>query len=187
MTLEHHRFLAREFPEFKDRIHELKQSSEAFRALYAEYEALDNEILRIEQDIETPSDDYTESLKQRRVALKDRLYDLLTGRLRPEADTEEYVIRHKFRTPINPAEVARDWSGRGYSCDQFVDPPGREWKDFTHRTNELVTVTEGRLEVDMHGVTYRLAPGDELFIPKGASHTVRNTHAEQTRWLYGYD
>jgi uncharacterized protein YdcH (DUF465 family) len=187
MTLEHHRFLAREFPELKDRIHELKQNSEAFRALYEQYEALDNEILRIEQDIETPSDEYTESLKQRRVALKDQIYDLLTGRLRPEADTEEYVIRHKFRTPINQGEVARAWSERGYSCDDFVDPPGREWKDFTHRTNELVTVTEGQLEVDMHGATHRLEPGDELFIPKGASHTVRNTHTEETRWLYGYD
>ena len=172
MTLEHHRFLAREFPELKDRIHELKQNSEAFRALYEEYEALDNEILRIEQDIETPSDEYTESLKQRRVTLKDQIYDLLTGRLRREADTEEYVIRHKFRAPIDHGEVARDWSERGYSCDDFVDPPGREWKDFTHRSNELVTVTAGQLEVEMHGVSYRLEPGEVGVFAGSAIHAI---------------
>jgi hypothetical protein len=63
------------------------------------------------------------------------------------------VIRYKFGTPINHDEVARNWSEHGYSCDEFVDPPGREWKDFTHPTNELVTVTKGQLEVDMHDVT----------------------------------
>lgn len=79
MEIEHHHDLAHEFPEFKQRIHALKQTSAEFRQLYEDYAALTREIYRIEQDIETPSDDYTEELKRRRVRLKDRLYALLRG------------------------------------------------------------------------------------------------------------
>jgi len=41
--------------------------------------------------------------------------------------------------------------------------------------------------VNMRGQSYVLEPGDELFIPRGATHTVRNVHAGTTRWLYGHD
>lgn len=187
MEIEHHRDLAHEFPELKQRIHELKLSSVQFRGLYAEYQAVDDEVHRIEQEIETPSDDYTEALKTRRVHLKDRLYGMLTGRIPIEAPSDEYVTRHRFRRPVDHGEVARDWVQRGFSCAAFTGPPGQAWRDDRHDTNELVTVVEGRLEVLLHGERYALEPGDELFIPRGARHTVRNIHAGTTRWLYGYD
>lgn len=187
MTLEHHRDLAHEFPALKHQIHELKQSSAEFRHLYDEYQSLDNEVLRIEQEIETPSDEFVENLKRRRALLKDRLYGYLSGRLHPQAGTEEYVVRRKFRRPVDHGEVRRDWAERGYSCAPFTDPPGQVWRDYLHDCNELVTVVDGALEVEMHGVKYALAPGDELFIPRAAVHTVRNTGAGETRWLYGYD
>ena len=88
MNLEHHRDLAHEFPDLKERIHALKVSSREFRGLYAEYEALDNEIHRIEQDIETTSDAYAEQLKFKRVRMKDRLHGLLTGRIQTRDDTQ---------------------------------------------------------------------------------------------------
>jgi uncharacterized protein YdcH (DUF465 family) len=81
VNLEHHRDLAHEFPELKARIHELKLSSASFRRLYKEYQALDDEIHRIEQDIETTSDAYAEELKFKRVRLKDHLHGVLTGRI----------------------------------------------------------------------------------------------------------
>ncbi len=37
------------------------------------------------------------------------------------------------------------------------------------------------------GETVTLEPGDEVFIPKGARHSVRNIHHSTTAWLYGYD
>lgn len=187
MNLEHHRDLAREFPELRHRIHELKLSSGEFRSLYEEYQAVDDEVHRIELDIETPSDDYTEQLKRRRVLLKDRLYGLLTGRRPSTPPANEFVIRHKFRRPVDQGEVVRDWIQRGFSCEAFTDPPGQEWRHFVHDTNELVTVVEGRLDVTLHGENYLLEPGDELLIPRGAEHTVRNLHTGKTRWLYGYD
>lgn len=73
---EHHH-LAEEFPDFKDRIHQLKVINPAFAALVDEYNAIDDEIYRIEEQIETPSDDYTEKLKKQRLSLKDELYQLL--------------------------------------------------------------------------------------------------------------
>ena len=76
MTLEHHKF-AHEFPQFKDAIHELKVSDAGFAAQMKEYDELDDEIYRIEEGIETPSDDYTETLKLKRVELKDKLFAIV--------------------------------------------------------------------------------------------------------------
>ena len=187
MELTHHRNLSQEFPELKARIRELKLESPAFRGLYAEYQAVDNEIYRIEQEIETPSDDYTEDLKRRRVLLKDRLYGMLTGRIPAVVETDEFVVRHKFAQPVDVAAVTRDWIRRGFSCRAFTDPPGQVRRDYVHDIDELVTVVDGLLEVAMHGENWVLAPGDELYIPRGVTHTVRNLHAGTTRWLYGYD
>ena len=38
---------------------------------------IDDEIYRIEEQIETPSDEYTESLKKQRLLLKDQLFQML--------------------------------------------------------------------------------------------------------------
>jgi len=76
--LEHHHDLSREFPEFKERIHELKQTDRHFSRLYDEYQDIDKEIFRIEEEIETPSDQYTEELKKNRLRLKDELYTILS-------------------------------------------------------------------------------------------------------------
>ena len=99
----------------------------------------------------------------------------------------ERLIRSKFRVPVDRDEVARDWRARGFSCGLFVDPPGREWLDFVHGTNELVTVVEGRLKMVVAGETHIMEAGDEVFIPSGASHSVINIHQGISRWLYGYD
>lgn len=74
---EHHH-LATEFPEHKDRIHELKVSNNAhFMKLYGEYNDIDNEIYRIEEGIENTSDDYLEEKKKKRLALKDELLAII--------------------------------------------------------------------------------------------------------------
>ena len=99
----------------------------------------------------------------------------------------DLLKKSKFAVPVEKAVVAQDWSNRGYSCEWFVDPPGREWNDFVHGCNELVTVVEGRLEMTVGRKSYMLQPGDEVCIPKGALHSVKNIHSATTRWLYGYD
>lgn len=76
MLGEHHS-LTKEFPEYKEKIHELKTGDAHFAKLFDEYEELDKEIIRIEEQIETPSDDYTEELKVKRVNLKDQLMAMI--------------------------------------------------------------------------------------------------------------
>lgn len=98
-----------------------------------------------------------------------------------------YVTHNKFAVPINHNIVVHAWRARGFSCDTFVDPPGREWNDFVHATNELVTVIDGQLSLTIAGEELIIEPGDEVFVPKGAYHSVKNIHHAATRWLYGYD
>ena len=82
--------------------------------------------------------------------------------------------------------VATDWLARGFSCDLWVDPPGQCWEDFVHPVDELLQLMEGRIEVEIAGQVFRPEPGEELLIPAGTNHSVRNIGAATSRWLYGY-
>lgn len=93
----------------------------------------------------------------------------------------------KYGKPVDRSAIAANWRKRGYTCDVFVDPPGRQWKDFVHASNELLAVAEGRLEVTIVGESFVAEPGDEVFIPRGALHSVRNIDRGVTRWLFGYE
>ena len=99
----------------------------------------------------------------------------------------ELVARGRFAPPVSRAAVAADWQSRGYSCHTFVDPPGQQWNDFVHDTNEVVTMQEGRLELTVRGEAVIAEPGDEVYVPRGAIHSVHNIHHGTTRWLFGYD
>ncbi|MDH5300831.1 MAG: DUF465 domain-containing protein [Gammaproteobacteria bacterium] len=74
---EHHDNLVKEFPEYKDKIHQLKANNAHFNKLYHEYQHLDREIWGFEEGEETPSDDYVEQQKKKRAVLKDQLYAML--------------------------------------------------------------------------------------------------------------
>ena len=74
--LKHHP-LIEEFPEHKDKIHELKVNNNHFRRLAFEYEGIDKAIVRAEQGIEILGDSYLETLKKERLALKDLLFGML--------------------------------------------------------------------------------------------------------------
>ena len=69
--------LFHEFPEYRDRIAELKDADPRFAHLYDDYHVVNDEVERIELEIETPSDQYTETLKKQRLHLKDEIYAIL--------------------------------------------------------------------------------------------------------------
>lgn len=69
--------LHHEFPEFKDKIHELKMSDGHFQRLFKEYDEIVHKLHQIEQEIETPSDDVIEEMKKQRLHLKDQLFVML--------------------------------------------------------------------------------------------------------------
>ena len=70
MSLEKHD-LVHEFPEYRERIHELKINDAHFRGLFDQYHQVDHEIHRLEQGVEVSSDEYLEEKKKSRLNLKD--------------------------------------------------------------------------------------------------------------------
>jgi uncharacterized protein len=69
--------LADEFPEYKDRIHELKVANAHFQRLFDSYHEVNREIHRAEAAGLNISDEHYEDLKKKRMALKDDLFALL--------------------------------------------------------------------------------------------------------------
>jgi uncharacterized protein YdcH (DUF465 family) len=76
MSVEHHD-LIHEFPDLKDRIHELKVSDHHFRNLFEEYHALTRSVENMENEVTPASTRTEEEAKMRRVHLKDELYRML--------------------------------------------------------------------------------------------------------------
>lgn len=76
MSLEKHDLL-HELPESKDAIHKLKMTDQHFAKLFDTYHDIDHEVNRIEQGVETTSDEYLEEQKKKRLSLKDQLYSMI--------------------------------------------------------------------------------------------------------------
>ncbi|GKS58373.1 hypothetical protein YTPLAS18_19000 [Nitrospira sp.] len=87
---------------------------------------------------------------------------------------------------INRLVVEGSWHSRGFSCAVWVDPPGQVWEDYVHSTDELVMLIEGTLEFAIEGRVSRPEIGQEVCIPAGIRHSVRNVGGTTARWLYGY-
>ncbi|MBN8702164.1 MAG: DUF465 domain-containing protein [Bacteroidetes bacterium] len=69
--------LLHEFPQHKQKIHDLKVSDNHFRKLFDEYHEVDHHIHRIETDAEKTTDDHLTELRKKRVHIKDQLYTYL--------------------------------------------------------------------------------------------------------------
>jgi mannose-6-phosphate isomerase-like protein (cupin superfamily) len=93
---------------------------------------------------------------------------------------------HVTMSSIDRKKVAADWAKKGFSCELWIDSPGQRWEDFTHATDELVVVLEGKMEFEIAGRVCHPEIGEELLIPAGALHSARNIGKSTTRWLYGY-
>jgi uncharacterized protein YdcH (DUF465 family) len=77
MSVEHHD-LIHEFPELKERIHDLKVGDAHFRRLFDEYHELTRSIENMENEVTPVATRTEEDAKLRRVHLKDELYKMLT-------------------------------------------------------------------------------------------------------------
>jgi uncharacterized protein YdcH (DUF465 family) len=69
--------LHHEFPEYEKEIRHLKMNNNHFARFFKEYDELTHEILRIQQGIENPSDEYVETQKKKRLFFKDELYFMI--------------------------------------------------------------------------------------------------------------
>ena len=71
--------LAEEFPEFVEKMHELKSSNAHFARISDEYHEINRAVHRAETNVE-PTDDFNmETMRKQRMALKDEIYGMLTG------------------------------------------------------------------------------------------------------------
>ena len=75
---------------------------------------------------------------------------------------------------MTPDSIKKNWTSRGYSFGVFRDPPKQVWANFIHKTDELVVVAEGEIEIEIEGEVHQPRIGEKVFIPANASHNVRN-------------
>ena len=88
-------------------------------------------------------------------------------------------------SPIDRSTVAKNWHARGFSCGLWIDHAGREWSCHPHETDELFMIMSGELELEMEGTSSQPSVGEEIRIPAGMHHTIRNIGGKTARWLYG--
>lgn len=98
----------------------------------------------------------------------------------------EAAFRGFKMAELDRKKIAAGWASRGFSCDLWTDAPGQRWEDFTHATDELVTVLEGQLEFEVAAQVHQPRIGEDLLIPAAVIHSVRNIGRTTARWLYGY-
>ena len=48
-------------------------------------------------------------------------------------------------------KIKKNWDSRKYTLGIFKDPPGQVWADFVHKTDELVVLAEGEIEIEREG------------------------------------
>ena len=71
--------LVHEFPEYREKIHQLKMTNSHFVKLFDEYHEVNRQVHRIEAGVENTADEFLEGLKKQRLKLKDDLFALLRG------------------------------------------------------------------------------------------------------------
>ncbi|MBY4675609.1 YdcH family protein [Marinobacterium arenosum] len=69
--------LYNDFPQYRERIQQLKHSNEEFARMAAEYHRIDHSIRGLETRGVPTSNDSFEQMKRRRVQLKDALFQML--------------------------------------------------------------------------------------------------------------
>ncbi|WP_339634339.1 DUF465 domain-containing protein [uncultured Sneathiella sp.] len=65
--------LAEEFPESKERIHELTQNDAHFAKLSEEYHSVNRQIHRIETNVAPADEGFEKQLRRQRLSLKDQI------------------------------------------------------------------------------------------------------------------
>ena len=69
--------LTEDFPEYAEKISQLKQSDTHFAKLYEAYHEVNRQVHRAETDVEPTGDDEMEAMRKERMRLKDELYAIL--------------------------------------------------------------------------------------------------------------
>lgn len=71
--------LLHEFPEYSEKIAQLREDNDVFHHLMDEYNWLDSHVRSLEESNVPVSDFHIENMKKRRLLLKDKLYAILNN------------------------------------------------------------------------------------------------------------
>lgn len=71
--------LAEDFPEYAEKLSELRLSNSHFARLTDEYHEINREVHRAETDVEPVSDLHLTEIRKQRMALKDEIYATLSA------------------------------------------------------------------------------------------------------------
>ncbi len=88
--------------------------------------------------------------------------------------------------PVDFSAIEANWKREGFSFGVFRDPPGQEWNNFSHQSDEYVLVAEGQLRIAVGSETSFCEAGDLVRIPRQVSHSLKTLSADGSVWLYGY-
>ncbi len=69
--------LLHEFPQYQEKIHQLKIDDTHFSALFDEYHSVENQVYRINSGEEVVIDEFAHELKTKLLHLKDEIYAYL--------------------------------------------------------------------------------------------------------------
>ena len=67
----------------------------------------------------------------------------------------------------------------------WIDHAGREWSYQAKEADELFMLMSGELVLEIDGQLIWPSIGEEIRIPTGMPHAVRNSSGQTARWLYG--
>lgn len=96
------------------------------------------------------------------------------------------IMEENRETRLQQSEVEKEWKQLGFSCQMWIDPPGMAWLDQQHDRDEIILPISGLLELELPDQTRRLKIGEEVRIPAGLIHTLRNQGRTTACWLYGF-
>ena len=69
--------LAHEFPQYLQKMRDLKTSDTRFASLFSQYDADNHTIAKYEQGVGVITDEALEALKKKRLKIKDEIYGML--------------------------------------------------------------------------------------------------------------
>lgn len=72
--------LAEEFPEYVDRMHDLRATDAHFAKLFDSYHTFNRTVHSAETDVQPTADDHISVLRKKRMQMKDQVYAYLTDK-----------------------------------------------------------------------------------------------------------
>ena len=77
-----------------------------------------------------------------------------------------------------------DWNSRGHTFGIFKDSPGQVWADFVHKTDELVVLAEGEIEIEIEGKSQRPKITETKTSKTKTTQAHKNAKNNKSRILY---